>query len=225
MHAYYDVDGDGLIAYEEFVSALSDGKLSQRKTALLEKLWSQLDSEGAGKCKGSDVVANLKDGEKHGTYVLGMYCNTKDGNQDGTITQEEWMKVWTEISTQYPNDASFNAGIQKYWNVGEDADAALDDIRAMHLLGLMRQRLITKANGQQEEYALRDMFRAFDSDGSGNLSVNELAGLLSALGVTVQEHELTAMMRKLDTSNNGVLEFEEFQTFLLVDPYKKYEFS
>ena len=70
----------------------------------------------------------------------------------------------------------------------------------MHLLGLMRQRLITKANGQQEEFKLRDMFRNFDRDNSGSLSLNELAGLLAELGVAVNENELIAMMKVIDTS-------------------------
>ena len=74
----------------------------------------------------------------------------------------------------------------------------------------MRQRLITKANGQQEEFKLRDMFRNFDRDNSGSLSLNELAGLLAELGVAVNENELIAMMKVIDTSKNGVIEFDEF---------------
>ena len=70
----------------------------------------------------------------------------------------------------------------------------------MHLLGLMRQRLITKANAQQEEYKLRDMFRRFDKDESGALSINELAGLLAELGVSVKDNELVAMMKTMDIS-------------------------
>lgn len=101
----------------------------------------------------------------------------------------------------------------------------MDNIRVMHLLGLMRQRLITKANSQQEEYKLRDMFRNFDKDNSGSLSINELAGLLSELGVVVTDNELVAMMKVIDTTKNGVIEFDEFQNFIVIDPYKKFEFS
>lgn len=54
------------------------------------------------------------------------------------------------------------------------------------------------------------MFRNFDKDKSGSLSINELAGLLSELGVAVNDNELVAMMKVLDTSKNGVIEFDEF---------------
>lgn len=48
--------------------------------------------------------------------------------------------------------------------------------------------------------------------------------MLAALGVAVKEHELVAMFKLLDTSGNGVLEFEEFQTFVDVDRYTKFKF-
>ena len=74
----------------------------------------------------------------------------------------------------------------------------------------MRQRLITLANGSQEEFHLRNIFRRFDVDRSGNLSVHELAGLLSNLGVACNEPELIAAFKLIDLNNNGVIDFEEF---------------
>lgn len=59
LHAYYDKDGDGHISYEEFINSISDSKLTPRKQAVIDKMWAQMDTEGAGKCKGSDVMANL----------------------------------------------------------------------------------------------------------------------------------------------------------------------
>lgn len=142
----------------------------------------------------------------------------------GNVSKDEFYQHMCEIATTYPNDEAFVSGISKIWNVIEDEDAGLDNIRVMHLLSLMRQRLLTKANGQQEEFKLRDMFRVFDKDGSGALSIAELGGMLAELGVLVQERELIGMMKVLDTSMNGVIEFEEFQNFLVVDPYTKYNF-
>lgn len=157
--------------------------------------------------------------------LLDCFAQTKGGEESGNVSKEEFYQAALEGATATPDDDTYIKDGESFYKVKEDEDAPLDNIRVMHLLGLMRQRLITKAGAQQEEYKLRDMFRRFDKDNSGALSINELAGLLAELGVAVKENELVAMMKLMDTSRNGVLEFEEFQAFVVVDPYKKFEFS
>lgn len=157
--------------------------------------------------------------------VLDSFAQTKGGEESGNVSQEEFYQWAIERAVECPDDSTYISNMEEFWKVSEDAHAPLDNIRIMHLLGLMRQRLITKANAQQEEYKLRDMFRRFDTDNSGALSINELAGLLAELGVRVTDPELAGMFKVMDTSGNGVVEFEEFHTFLVVDPYKKFEFS
>lgn len=106
------------------------------------------------------------------------------------------------------------------WGVCEDEDAAVHRTEAMRVIALMRQRLITLANGSQEEYHLRNVFRQFDTNGNGVLSLEELSGLLSKLGVDCQRKELIAVFKLVDLNNNGAIDFEEFYQFVIVDPYK-----
>jgi len=80
--------------------------------------------------------------------------------------------------------------------------------------------LTTISNSSQEEYVLRNIFRTYDLDKSGAITLNELAGMMAKLGVDVKENELLAVMRELDSNKSGSLEFEEFCTFMLVDPWK-----
>jgi Ca2+-binding EF-hand superfamily protein len=67
---------------------------------------------------------------------------------------------------------------------------------------------------------LRDIFRTFDLDKSGALTINEMAGLLAKLGVAATDKELIALMREMDSNKSGVIEFEEFCQFMVVDPWK-----
>jgi Ca2+-binding EF-hand superfamily protein len=67
---------------------------------------------------------------------------------------------------------------------------------------------------------LRNIFRTFDLDKSGALTINEMAGLLSKLSVSVTEKELLAVMREMDSNKSGVIEFEEFCQFMVLDPWK-----
>ena len=88
---------------------------------------------------------------------------------------------------------------------------------------MLRQRLLTVANSHQEEYALRNLFRTFDVDGSGALCLKELAGLAAKLSVNLTDVELTALFDFIDKNKSGTIEFEEFQNFISLDPYTKYE--
>lgn len=88
------------------------------------------------------------------------------------------------------------------------------------MIKLMRHRLTTVSNNGQEEYVLRNTFRTFDLDKSGAVTINEMAGLLAKLGVAVSDKELVALMREMDTNKSGVIEFEEFLQFMVLDPWK-----
>ena len=61
LHKFYDVDGDGNISYHEFVNALSDNKMSKRKTDMVDKAWSILDREGKGELTGEQILAAKKE--------------------------------------------------------------------------------------------------------------------------------------------------------------------
>jgi Ca2+-binding EF-hand superfamily protein len=69
----------------------------------------------------------------------------------------------------------------------------------------MRQRLVSLSNGSQEEYVLRDMFRTFDRDNNGYLTINELAGMLAKLGVEVSKDGVIGVLNELDTNKSGTL--------------------
>ena len=70
------------------------------------------------------------------------------------------------------------------------------------------------SNGSQEEYRLRQMFNEFDSNGSGMLTIDELAALMAKLQISVERKYLMSLLKCLDKNGNGYLEFEEFANFL-----------
>lgn len=120
-----------------------------------------------------------------------------------------------------PNDEYYVQFMEKQWTkVKEHGETKINKTQVMHLIKHMRQRLLTLSNDKQEEYVLRNMFRTFDLDQSGAITLNELAGMLAKLNVEYDSDILLAVMRELDTNKSGTIEFEEFCQFLLVDPYK-----
>ena len=156
--------------------------------------------------------------------MLNLFDTTRGGNLEGQVSWDDFCLFYREIAVQVPNDEYFEDLVASQWaDTAPSGVDRIDNTAMMHLIGLLRQRLITLANGHQEEYALRNLFRTFDVDGSGALSIDELAGMTSKLGVLVSDDELMALMRGIDENKSGVVEFEEFEKFLIEEPYTKYK--
>ncbi|XP_012520381.1 PREDICTED: calmodulin-like protein 5 [Propithecus coquereli] len=71
-----------------------------------------------------------------------------------------------------------------------------------------------KVQGSGSEQDLRATFRAFDLDGDGHISVDELRQAIAQLGVQLSQEELDALVREADTNQDGQVDFEEFARVL-----------
>lgn len=60
-----------------------------------------------------------------------------------------------------------------------------------------------------------EVFRKYDSDGSGNIDMDELRVLLTELNVPMKDEELRELMSELDADNEGGIDFEEFYTWFV----------
>lgn len=60
----------------------------------------------------------------------------------------------------------------------------------------------------------------FDTNKSGNITIDELAALIAKLGVAVERKFLTGLLKTIDANNNGAIEFDEFSNFMINNPYK-----
>lgn len=67
---------------------------------------------------------------------------------------------------------------------------------------------------------MRNVFREFDTNRSGNLDSAELQQMLIKLQVVVDQRYLDALLKRFDRNNNGVIEFEEFIGYVIENPYK-----
>lgn len=70
-----------------------------------------------------------------------------------------------------------------------------------------------------EEFLLRKLFKEFDINKSGFLSLDELHAMLVKLEIPINKRYLQALFNKFDRNNSGTIEFEEFVSFILNDPY------
>ena len=80
---------------------------------------------------------------------------------------------------------------------------------------------MVKSNNSQEEYTLRKIFKDFDSNGSGTITLDELTAMLAKLGISIERKYVSGLLKIIDTNQSGMIEFEEFAAFIIYDPYKK----
>lgn len=73
--------------------------------------------------------------------------------------------------------------------------------------GLLVDRVLSSQDN--DEY-LRDMFREFDSDYSGFLSIEELYSVMLRLKIDMRYEELEALVMEYDMDGNGELDIDEF---------------
>ena len=102
----------------------------------------------------------------------------------------------------------------------EDVEDKIAYEENMRLLSLIRQRLITVANGSQEAYALRKIYMQYDSTLKRGLTIVELAGIVAKLGIDVDEKRLRGLFCMVDMNRNGVIEFDELSYFIIDELYK-----
>lgn len=71
------------------------------------------------------------------------------------------------------------------------------------------------ASGESElDWQLREVFQLFDLDGSGVIDALELRDAMDALGVVVSQAEVDSIMENVDTSSDGLLQFDEFEQIM-----------
>lgn len=119
-----------------------------------------------------------------------------------------------------PSDDYFVVMMEQAWCISEDEENCIFKDKIKQLIQMMRQKLQVLSNRSTEEFVLRKMFKDFDLNNSGSLTIDELAGMMAKLGISVERKYISAMIKELDTNKTGMLEFEEFATFLIYDPYK-----
>lgn len=61
---------------------------------------------------------------------------------------------------------------------------------------------------------LLEVFRSFDRDGNGYITLAELAGSMAKMGQALTYRELTEMINEADTDGDGVISFNEFATIM-----------
>ncbi len=220
---------EGSISYEKFVDALRE-PMNARRAALVDLAFEKVDTN-CNKWLSVEELVAAYDASRNQDFLAGA-CTKEQivagfleafsltGEAVTQVTVDMWRDYYTDLSMTIVDDNYFVGMLESIWQVSEDPTATVSKEELEHLTRTIRHKLLDMSTGQSDEYVLRNVFREFDVDRSGNLSALELDALLCKLQMRVPPSHLQALLHKFDRNGNGVVEFEEFLTYLTACPYK-----
>ena len=190
----FDTGGNGTVSFEEFLRAIR-GRMSPPRKALVVKVFNALDGagDGSGTLTVDDIAPyynaaehpSVKAGDKTEQQILEellMGFEGRSGDRDGTVTLNEWVGYYEEISAGIDEDDLFGGMIAGTWKSLTKKDADGNVVPAivyvsegdMNVLeGILKKNIYQKSTGVDIEKTLKAAFKQFDTDGSGEVSFKE----------------------------------------------------
>merc|ERR1711976_181171 len=147
---------------------------------------------------------NAKDYERPGLSVdeieeIKEAFDIFDVDKSGAISVSELLKAMTTLGFDSKNPAIFNM-INDMDNDGNG------EIEFEEFLDMMTARISDK-NTKED---LERVFKLFDEDRTGNISLDNLKKVARELGEDISEEELKEIILRADLDGDGLLTFDDF---------------
>ena len=131
----FDPDGNGQINYDEFLRGVM-GDMNQRRQGIVRKAFAVIDKDGSGVLDINDIKGtynakkhpDVMSGKTTEEEVLYEFLDTfeeqysiRNGNaksRDRSVTIEEFMEYYQNISCSIDNDDYFELMMTNTWNLG-----------------------------------------------------------------------------------------------------------
>ena len=121
--SYFDKDGDKTINIDEFLLGIRGELNETRKQAVLQA-FNKFDTDGSGAISIVDL-SGVYSVEKHPKYISGEKTKDQifkkflnsfgDKNEDGVITQKEFLEYYSAVSSSIDDDEYFVKVIKNAW--------------------------------------------------------------------------------------------------------------
>ena len=226
---YYDIDNDGNVSFDEFLRGLRD-PLTERRRKMVDKAFFLMDKDGSGKITVQDIAftydvsqnQDFKDGKKTKDDVLMGFLNEFDGakgNNDGTVTNEEWNDYYTDLSMSTPSDDYFVVMMEQAWCISE-VDSGVEFVgKVNHFIDLFKRNVLVFVKGNTDDAFLNKLFEDYDKNreattGVAGITIDELAAMMYKFEVPIERKYIQGALNAISGNKSGLLKCEEFKAFI-----------
>ena len=125
LFKYFDKNNDGNVSYDEFLRAIR-GDLSEPRRRVIEAAFRKLDATGDGVVNLDDMRQlydvsfrpDFRSGKKNRDQILLEFMSQWDTIKiDGTVTLEEFVDYYVDVSASVDRDDVFVAMVSRAWNL------------------------------------------------------------------------------------------------------------
>lgn len=144
--------------------------------------------------------------------MLQMVFSTFDKNGDGYITEQELQESLKSLGLSW--EEKHVASLVENLDSNKDGLIDLVEFQALYkqLGGLVGEGEEEEVVGVEEE--LREAFDVFDTNGDGQITVEELWLVMSSLGLGQGVDDCMSMIKKVDMDGDGKVNFQEFKAMM-----------
>jgi Ca2+-binding EF-hand superfamily protein len=135
------------------------------------------------------------------------------GNSDGTVTKDEWLGYYTDLSVSIPSGDYFVQTMESTWNICEDEDDSTYHHKINQYVDYVHSQLQNLTGDSKDQNPIHKIFDYFDLNQNEMITIDEFASMVAKLEIAVERKYLRGAFREIDFDKSGVVEFHEFYNF------------
>lgn len=222
---YYDKDHTGTLSFDEFLKGLRN-KLSPQRRALAEQAFNVMDVDRSGEINFEDLKDKY-DVSQHPKVRTGEFTKKQaidefiklfegdSGDQNSTITKEEWLDYHAGLSASIDTDDEFGILMSKNWGI-----EYIPQENIKRIMQIIREKAEQKSGTKNPKRVAQDIFKFFDTDGTKSIDYQEFIKALESFGAGLNEKETKTFFRMFDHDGSGEVSYDELIDLIFNDHHK-----